>query len=137
MLVAVRAIPLQAACLALLPAPWALPRLVDLQLASSVSALDGSPSGLAIPRSARLLAGRRWAYGVPFIGLLLAGRLAAAARAAALASLPPRIVRGVPELALAVWLGGAVVSLALARAGDVLPLAARERFAREEGGKGE
>jgi hypothetical protein len=131
--VAVRAVPLQAACLAILPLPWALPRLLDLQTAGAVAALEGAPGDLALERAARLTAGRRGSLAWPYIGLLVAGRLLNAVRAATLAALPPRIVAGVPELALALWALGLAASVWVARLGDVLPIVARERWAAAEG----
>lgn len=130
--VAVRAIPLQGLCLAVLPLPWALPRLLDLQAAGAVAALEGAPGDLALKRSARLTKGRRGALAWPYVGLLTAGRLVAGLRALALAALPPRVVAGVPELALALWLVGLAGSVYVARLADVLPIVAREAWAGAE-----
>lgn len=44
LLVAVRAIPLQGLSLFLIPVPWTLPRILNLQLASPVSLFDGTTS---------------------------------------------------------------------------------------------
>ncbi len=134
--VAVRAVPLQGACLALLPLPWALPRLLDLQAAGAVAALEGAPGDLALERAASLTRGHRGGLAWPYLGLLVAGRAVGGARALALAALPPRIVAGVPELALGLWLLGLAVSVWVSRVGDMLPVVARAAWAAEDAGGG-
>lgn len=57
LLVAVRAVPLQALSLLLLPLPWTLPRLLDLQVAPVVAAVEGKGGGAAIGRAAELSSG--------------------------------------------------------------------------------
>ena len=61
LLVAARAVPLQALSLLLLPLPWTLPRLLDLQVAPVVAAVEGGKGGKggkgAIERAAELTSG--------------------------------------------------------------------------------
>ena len=57
LLVAARAVPLQALSLPLLPLPWTLPRLLDLQVAPVVAAVEGRGGRGAIERAAELSSG--------------------------------------------------------------------------------
>ena len=57
LLVALRAVPLQAMSLLLLPLPWTLPRLLDLQVAPVVAAVEGEGGPGAIERAAELSSG--------------------------------------------------------------------------------
>jgi hypothetical protein len=129
--VAVRAIPLQGLSLLVLPLPWTLPRLVDLLLAPPAASLGGADTDVALANARDAVKGRRGGVGAAYVGLLLAARALAAARAAGLAAVSPRVAAGVPELPLLLWAVGAAAAVGVARVLDVLPAAAWLRVERE------
>lgn len=118
------ALPLQAACLAVLPVPWAFPRLLDLQLALPAAALGGARGADALATSRRLMAGFRSAYAWPFIWLIVATRMLELGRELALVSMPLRWWTDVVEVPLAATAAFAVARLLLSRLQDMVPLAA-------------
>ncbi len=58
-----------------LPALWALPRLLRIQLALPAAVLEGRAGTDALKRSSNLMMSSLGAYGAPFAGMLAAGRL--------------------------------------------------------------
>ena len=131
--VAVRALPLQALSLLVVPLFFTLPRIVSLLLAPPAASLGGADSDVALANAKDAVAGRRGGLGAAYVGLLLATRALAAARAAALAAVSPRVAAGVPELPLLLWVVGAAAAIAVARTLDVLPAAAWLRVQRQTG----
>lgn len=173
LLVAVRAVPLQALSLLVLPLPWTLPRLLDLQVAPVVAAVEGRGGRGAIERAAELSGGgeekpaadeeqpttsankkrsksgsrefslpslpfllglspRRAALAWPFLFLLVAPRVLAAAKEASLAALTPRMAAALPEVPLLLAALGGIGGVVMARMSDVLPFVAWRWFVREE-----
>eukprot|EP00887_Chlorella_sp_A99_P004126 scaffold23.g4126.t1 len=84
-------------------------------------ALSRGPVGRVRRACVRGALGVRWQLAVPFVGFVLAGRLAVAAKGHLLTLLPPRFYRELVELPLLVLLGGTALSVLFARLQDVLP----------------
>lgn len=67
-------------------------------MSAAACAARGCPAGLrgmaAVKRSRALLRRLRWQLAVPFVGLVVAGRLLEGAKATLLSSMPPRWVPG-------------------------------------------
>jgi hypothetical protein len=134
LLVAAAVVPLQAASLAVVTLPLTVPLILSLQAAAPAAVAEGAEGMAAVRRSRALLRPLRWALGVPFVGLVVAARLAEAGKGALLSAMPPRYYRELVELPLALMVGGAVLGAALARLQDVLPVVAYEAAVRRERG---
>ncbi|KAL4419119.1 hypothetical protein ABPG77_004511 [Micractinium sp. CCAP 211/92] len=124
LLVAAVVVPAQFASLAVITLPFTLPLIVELQAAGPAAALEGVRGTAAMERSRALLRGLRWQLAVPFVGLVVAGRLLEGAKATLLSNMPPRFYQELVELPLLVLVGGTLLSILLARMQDVLPMVA-------------
>ncbi|KAL4439735.1 hypothetical protein ABPG75_002736 [Micractinium tetrahymenae] len=124
LLVAAVVVPAQFASLAVVTLPLTLPIILELQAAGPVAALEGGRGVAAMKRSRQMLRSLRWQLAVPFVGLVLAGRLLEGAKASLLNSLPSRFYQELVELPLLVLLGGSLLSILIARMQDVLPMVA-------------
>ncbi|KXZ45629.1 hypothetical protein GPECTOR_52g30 [Gonium pectorale] len=127
-----RALPLQGLCLLVLPALWAVPRLLRLQLTLPAAALEGRTGRDAIERSGALMGSSLAAYGMPFALLLGAGRLLEYVQTVAMALIPPRWWRDVVEVPLLVAGAFLLVKACVARLQDLLPLATYMELAEQE-----
>ncbi len=101
MLFNVKALPLQALSLLVLPLPFTLPMLLAIQLSVPSAVAEGLSGRAALERSSQLMRGFRRTYAWPFVCLLLGIRLIDVARNLLLASLPPRLWADVIEVPLA------------------------------------
>jgi hypothetical protein len=118
------ALPLQAACLAVVPVFWAFPRLLGIQLALPAAVLGGARGKQALEVSRNLMAGFRSTYAWPFVWLIVAARLVDLVRELVLVSIPVRWWTDVIEVPLAGTALFAVARLLLLRVQDLVPLAA-------------
>jgi hypothetical protein len=165
--VSAQSVPLQALALAVIPAPWAVPRLLAIQLAVPAAVLeeeegrdDGSDSSTppakqnqlpaflralsssahrSVSRSCDLMRGSRIAYAWPFVAAYALGRGVEAVRDAAMAAVPQRWWADVPELPLAATAAFVALRFLAARALELLPLAffLESRRRRQGGGDGD
>jgi hypothetical protein len=157
--VSAQSVPLQALALAVLPAPWAVPRLLAIQLAVPAAVLEArerepaaAPSSstpasslpdrvraaarsavASVARSCDLMRGARASYAWPFVAAYALGRAVDAARDAAVAAVPQRWWADVPELPLAAVALFVALRFLAARALELLPLAFYLEQRRREG----
>eukprot|EP00879_Flechtneria_rotunda_P004620 GHRR01004876.1.p1 GENE.GHRR01004876.1~~GHRR01004876.1.p1 ORF type:complete len:509 (+),score=197.41 GHRR01004876.1:1145-2671(+) len=117
-------LPLQAACLAVLPAFWAFPHLLDIQLALPAAVLGNAKGKNALDQSRRLMAGFKQSYAWPFVWLIVLGRLLELVREIVLVSLPVRLWTDVIEVPLLATALFAVARVVLLRVQNLVPLAA-------------
>jgi hypothetical protein len=159
--VSAQSVPLQALALAVLPAPWAVPRLLAIQLAVPAAVLEeeeeregggGTPqqnklatflralsssAHRSVSRSCDLMRGSRIAYAWPFVAAYALGRGVEALRDASMAAVPQRWWADVPELPLAATAAFVALRFLVARALELLPLAfflESRRRRRDDGG---
>jgi hypothetical protein len=117
-------LPLQAACLAVLPVFWAFPRLLAVQLSLPAAVLGGAQGNEALQRSRQLMEGFRSSYAWPYAWLIVAGRVLELVRELVLVSMPVRWWTDVVEVPLAATALFAAARVLLLRLQDLLPLAA-------------
>jgi hypothetical protein len=132
------ALPLQAACLAVLPALWAFPRLLIIQLALPAALLDGSVASpkAALEASRRLMAGFETAYAWPFVWLIVGGRVLELARDVVLLAMPNRWWVDVPEVPLVATAAFFAMRVVLLRLQDLMPLAAYLLLSKQQAAGG-
>jgi hypothetical protein len=118
------ALPLQAACLAVLPTFWAFPRLLRIQLSLPAAVLGGARGRDALDASRSLMAGFENAYAWPFVVLIVAARVLELTREYVLLAMPNRWWTEVPEVPLVATAAFAAARILLLRLQDLLPLAA-------------
>ncbi|PSC74550.1 hypothetical protein C2E20_2088 [Micractinium conductrix] len=136
-MVAAVVVPCQFASLAVVTLPLTLPLILDLQGAGPAAVAEGLSGMVAVKRSRALLRRLRWQLAVPFVGLVVAGRLVEGVKATLLSAVPSRLYQDLIELPLVVLLGGTALSLLIARLQDVLPYVAFEGAqALETAGRG-
>lgn len=119
LLVAAVVVPAQFASLAVVSLPLTLPLMLGLQAAGPVAALEGLSGTAAIKRSWQLLRTLRWQLAIPFVGLVVVGRLLEGLKATLLNAMPPRFYQELVELPLVVLLGGSVLTILISRLQDV------------------
>jgi hypothetical protein len=117
-------LPLQAACLAVLPVFWAFPRLLAVQLSLPAAVLGGAQGDKALQRSRQLMERFRSSYAWPYAWLIVAGRVLELVRELVLVSMPVRWWTDVVEVPLAATALFAAARVVLLRLQDLLPLAA-------------
>ncbi|GLC36210.1 hypothetical protein PLESTB_001368200 [Pleodorina starrii] len=127
-----RALPLQGLCLLVLPAIWALPRLMRIQLALPAAVLEGHSGTDALARSSTLMTSSLSAYGMPFAALLATSRLLDYAQGVLLVLIPPRWWREVVEVPLLISGAFLLLKAAVRRLQDLLPLAAYLELRNQE-----
>ncbi|EFJ43781.1 hypothetical protein VOLCADRAFT_96154 [Volvox carteri f. nagariensis] len=127
-----RALPLQGLCLLVLPAVWALPRLMRIQLALPAAVLEGQAGRDALNRSSSLMTSSLAAYGMPFAAVLAAGRLLEYIQGVVLVLIPPRWWREVVEVPLLIAGAFLLLKAAVHRLQDLLPLAAYLELTQQE-----
>lgn len=69
----------------------------------------------AVQRSRQLVRSWRWQLAIPFVGLVTAGRLVDMGKTALLNAMPPRYYTELVEVPAAIWAGGMVASILVAR----------------------
>lgn len=92
----------------------------------------GKEGGAAVQRSQALLRRLRGPLLAPFIGLIVIGKALQPLKALALANLPTRFYRDLPEIPIAALLGINLAIAILACLSDVLPCVAYEAGVAEE-----
>jgi hypothetical protein len=117
-------LPLQAACLAVLPTFWAFPRLLGVQLSLPAAVLGGAQGNEALQRSRQLMDGFRSSYAWPYAWLIVAGRMLELVRELVLVSMPVRWWTDVIEVPLVATAVFAAARVLLLRLQDLLPLVA-------------
>ncbi|GAX80848.1 hypothetical protein CEUSTIGMA_g8283.t1 [Chlamydomonas eustigma] len=120
----VRALPLQALSLLVLPLPYTLPMLLAIQLAVPCAIAEGHSGMTAIQRSQQLMTGFGHAYAWPFVSIIVGIRIVDVVRNLILASLPPRFWQEIIEIpVILIGLFG-FTKLVIIRLQDLIPLAA-------------
>ncbi|GIL56673.1 hypothetical protein Vafri_11999 [Volvox africanus] len=127
-----RALPLQGLCLLVLPALWAIPRLMRIQLALPVAVLEARSGRDALNRSSNLMTSSIAAYSWPFAALLAVGRLLEYVQGLALVLIPPRWWREVVEVPLLIAGAFLLLKASVHRLQDLLPLAAYLELTQQE-----
>eukprot|EP00884_Botryococcus_braunii_P016653 jgi/Botrbrau1/3671/Bobra.0008s0005.1 len=130
------ALPFQALSLILLPAPWALPRLLRLQLSLPVAIFEKSAGIAAVQRSGQLLRPVQWKFALPWLALVVGARLVSYVKdvfVQVVPSMAPRLMTEVPELPMAAYLLLVVIAVLASRVRDLLPVAAYLQLTRPSG----
>ena len=138
LMISAAVIPLQFASLAVITLPFTLPLILSLYAAAPAAVLEGKRGWEAIRRSRALMQQIRWQLVVPFVGMVVAQRVAEAVKGQLLATMPPRFYKELVEIPAALLIGGFLLSVWLSRVQDVLPFVAfTEAKRKEEEGEGE
>jgi len=119
-----RALPLQAFSLLVVPLVWTLPRLLAIQLAVPIAISEGLNAKDALERSKEMMTGFRRGYAWPYLSLLVGIRLLDMIRTFLLAVMPPRYWQELVEMPIVLIVAFAFAKIVVIRLQDIMPAAA-------------